>query len=138
MRMIVVALATLLSLSSCTTTVPTRYNNTVQKLAQEVIEEMNFQKPYPVIEVVSSSHWSLEGRHAQASASLDMEGKGWIYIKTSTMLNQDRFVRGLLLHEFSHLQAWRDYGIHVPMHGAQFQDICRKYGTRKECKSIFD
>ena len=138
MRMLVMALlAMLVSLSSCVSNDQPRYLLKVQKIAREVAADMDFKDPQPIVTLVSDTHWSLPGRGAQAAASLDSQGQGWIYIRRSHELNSAPFIRGLLYHEFAHLQTWRTYGVKVRMHGPEFSFVCRQYTSRKNCATTY-
>lgn len=92
-------------------------------------EALDFQAPYPRIEIV---HGRRVNRKTLASASVDIDGVERIVIRREHV-RSERELLPLLVHELSHLQAWRRHGTTIAVHGREFWQICRVAAKAEAC-----
>lgn len=71
---------------------------------------------------------------SMARAVVYSSGREVIYIRRS-VVKRARFSRSLALHEFSHLQAWRENGFDIEGHGPEFRSVCRRVALAKDCQA---
>jgi len=94
---------------------------------------LDFQKPYPLIRIVNRRHKALE-KGAIAAAIIDDLGKEYLYFQRK-QLRIGAPIDGLVIHELSHLKAWRLHGTGISVHGHEFNSICRKAATSSDCEA---
>jgi hypothetical protein len=97
-------------------------------------EMMDFAAPHPAIRIVDARHDILDDGGIGA-ATIDEDGKEYIYV------NRDYLASGaplapLVIHELSHLKAWRVHGLQIAYHGKEYKEICHAFTARSHCKAV--
>lgn len=94
-------------------------------------DALAFEDPKPIIRVVDRGHDRLPN-HALAAAMVTESGREMVYFERE-YLNSGAALTPLVIHELSHLLAWRQFGHDIAVHGPEFKAICRKASSRENC-----
>lgn len=89
--------------------------------------------PMPDIEFARGPHPLLK-RGGAAAAARYSSGRELIVIGRAAFDFDPAYARNVALHEFAHLQTWREYGIGVDMHGKEFKRVCRRIAPSVACQ----
>ena len=93
---------------------------------------LNFEKPYPLVRIVSPGKGGLSGLDAMATAVVTEDGKEILYFNRE-WLESSRDITETVVHEYAHFATWRRYGYSVDAHGWQFTNLCRSVTKPKHC-----
>ena len=97
---------------------------------------LDFASPFPSIRIVDADHPLVRGTvlhgRRMALAALNQHGDPVIYFNRQDLQAIDD-LPSLVLHELSHLKAWRVHGQGIAAHGPEFMAICRKVIRRSAC-----
>lgn len=98
----------------------------------EAYERLGFQPPYPKVRIVSRKHPLLR-RWSAAMAARNDQGEELVYFNRDDLIDNEALLP-LVLHELSHLQAWRQHGMDIKTHGKEFMAICRAVIEKDQCR----
>ena len=100
----------------------------------EAYARLEFQPPFPTIRIVDAKSTKLY-RRTLAWAARSNTGEEFLYFNRSHLIGREKLLP-LVLHELAHLKAWRQHGLGIEMHGAEFQSICQSVTWRKHCTAM--
>ncbi|MHA7900811.1 MAG: SprT-like domain-containing protein [Henriciella sp.] len=102
----------------------------------EAYARLDFAPPFPNVRIVDANNplfrRSFSRGRTMALAAMNDEGEPFIYFNQKDLQTTEDLL-SLVLHELSHLKAWRVYGRDIPAHGREFMAICRKVIRRSDC-----
>ena len=95
---------------------------------------LEFEPPYPSLIITDRRHPYLP-RRAVAAAVIDEDGDEHLAFSYAR-IRSPKPLLPLVLHEMSHLKAWRVHGHDMLTHGFKFNEICRKVASRTDCARV--
>lgn len=97
---------------------------------------LDFAPPFPSIRIVDADHPMVRGGvlrgRRMALAALNANGEPILYFNRQD-LQATKDLSSLVLHELSHLKAWRVHGRGIAAHGPEFMAICLNVIRRSAC-----
>lgn len=66
-------------------------------------------------------------------AARNDQGEELIYFNRDNLIDNEALLP-VVLHELSHLQAWRKHGLEIKPHGKEFMAICRSVIEKDQCR----